>query len=30
MPKIKQELDYTCPICNADNHTTLSGLSAFF
>lgn len=30
MPKIKQELDYTCPICKADNHTTLSGLSAFF
>jgi hypothetical protein len=30
MPKIKQEIDYKCPICNADNHTTLSGLSAFF
>lgn len=30
MPKIKQDVKYTCPVCKADNHTTLSGLSSFF
>jgi len=30
MPKIKQDIDFVCPICNEQNHTTLSGLSAFF
>lgn len=30
MPKIKQDIDFICPICNTENHTTLSGLSAFF
>jgi transcription elongation factor Elf1 len=30
MPKIKQDIDFTCPVCNTENHTTLSGLSAFF
>jgi hypothetical protein len=30
MPKIKQDIDFICPVCNTPNHTTLSGLSAFF
>ena len=30
MPKIKQDIDFICPVCNTENHTTLSGLSAFF
>lgn len=30
MPKIKQEVEYTCPVCNAQNHTVLEGLTAFF
>ena len=30
MPKIKQDIDFICPVCNTANHTTLSGLSAFF
>ena len=30
MPRLKQEVDYTCPVCGAQNHTVLEGLSAFF
>lgn len=30
MPKIKIDVDFICPICEAKNHTTLSGLSDFF
>lgn len=30
MPKIKQDIDFVCPVCKAENHTTLNGLSAFF
>lgn len=30
MPKMKQEVDYTCPVCGAANHTVLEGLSSFF
>lgn len=30
MPKIKQDIDFICPVCEAKNHTTLSGLADFF
>jgi Zn finger protein HypA/HybF involved in hydrogenase expression len=30
MPKLKQEVDYKCPVCGADNHTVLEGLASFF
>jgi hypothetical protein len=30
LPKIKQNIDFTCPICGAENHTVLEGLSSFF
>lgn len=30
MPKLKQEVNYTCPVCGAANHTVLEGLAAFF
>jgi len=30
MPKLTQIVDYTCPICSADNHVELNGLAAFF
>lgn len=30
MPKMRQEVKYTCPCCAAENHTVLEGLAAFF
>ena len=30
MPKIKQDVDFTCPACGAKNHTTLEGINSFF
>lgn len=30
MPKLRQEVDYKCPVCGAANHTVLEGLSSFF
>ena len=30
MPKIKIDVDFICPVCNAANHTELNGLSDFF
>ena len=30
MPKIKIDIDFTCPVCDKSNHTTLSGLTDFF
>ena len=30
MPTVKQDVKYTCTICNSVNQTTLSGISTFF
>ena len=30
MPQMKKELDYKCPICGADNHIILEGMTSFF
>lgn len=30
MPKMMQEVNYTCPVCNASNHMVLEGLESFF
>jgi hypothetical protein len=30
MPKISKDIEYTCPICNAHNEATLSGIQSFF
>jgi Zn finger protein HypA/HybF involved in hydrogenase expression len=30
MPKMKQEVNYTCPVCNASNQLVLEGLESFF
>lgn len=30
MPRIKQEIDYNCPVCDKAYHTTLEGINSFF
>jgi len=30
MPRLKQEVDYTCPVCNEKHHKVLEGLDSFF
>lgn len=30
MPRLKQEVDYTCPVCNRAHHKVLEGLQSFF
>jgi D-ribose pyranose/furanose isomerase RbsD len=30
MPKLKQEVDYTCPVCNKAHHKVLEGMQSFF
>lgn len=30
MPRLKHEVDYTCPICNKQHHKVLEGLNSFF
>jgi rubrerythrin len=30
MPRLKHEIDYVCPVCNAKHHKVLEGLSSFF
>lgn len=30
LPKMKKEIDYTCPICGKDNHVVLEGMTSFF
>jgi hypothetical protein len=30
MPRIKQEVNYTCPICQKQHHKVLEGLASFF
>lgn len=30
LPKMRQEVDYTCPICGAENHVVLEGMTSFF
>ena len=30
MPKIKHDVDFTCPACGAKNHTSLEGINSFF
>lgn len=30
MPKIRQEVDYTCPVCGKQHHKVLEGIQSFF
>jgi ribosomal protein L44E len=30
MPKLKHEINYTCPVCKKDHHKVLEGLNSFF
>jgi ribosomal protein L44E len=30
MPKLKQDIDYTCPVCSKEHHKVLEGLNSFF
>lgn len=30
MPKIRQEVDYVCPVCGKAHHTVLEGIQSFF
>lgn len=30
MPRLKQEVDYKCPVCGAEHHKVLEGLQSFF
>lgn len=30
MPKIRQEVDYNCPVCGKAHHTVLEGIQSFF
>jgi len=30
MPKIKQEVDYNCPVCKKAHHKVLEGIQSFF
>jgi len=30
MPKLKQAVDYKCPVCNKDHHKYLEGINSFF
>lgn len=30
MPRLKQEVDYTCPVCKKPHHKVLEGLNSFF
>jgi hypothetical protein len=30
MPKLSQDVDYVCPVCNAAHHKVLEGLNSFF
>lgn len=30
MPRLKQEVDYNCPVCNRAHHKVLEGLQSFF
>jgi hypothetical protein len=30
MPRLKHEVDYTCPVCNKEHHKVLEGLQSFF
>lgn len=30
MPKIRQEVDYTCPVCGKHHHKVLEGIQSFF
>ena len=30
LPQMKKDIDYKCPVCGAENHITLQGLTSFF
>ena len=30
MPRLKKEIDYTCPVCNKAHHKVLEGINSFF
>lgn len=30
MPKLKKEIEYTCPVCNKHHHKVLEGIQSFF
>lgn len=30
LPKMKKEVEYTCPVCGKDNHVSLEGMTSFF
>lgn len=30
MPRLKQDVDYKCPVCNKEHHKVLEGLNSFF
>ncbi len=30
MPRLKQEVDYNCPVCGRDHHKVMEGLQSFF
>ena len=30
MPRLKKEIDYTCPVCNKAHHKILEGINSFF
>lgn len=30
MPRLKQAIDYSCPVCNKEHHKVLEGLNSFF
>jgi len=30
MPRLKQEVDYKCPVCGKEHHKVLEGLQSFF
>lgn len=30
MPKLSKDIEYTCPVCSANNKATLSGIQSFF
>ena len=30
MPRLKQEVDYNCPVCGLHHHKVLEGLQSFF
>jgi hypothetical protein len=30
MPRLKKEINYTCPVCNKAHHKVLEGINSFF